>query len=431
MLARGTPSSSGSNDSSLVLDSNSGDRPHGVLTKQLSSASLFTSKSRGMSTGIIMSPSKVYAFKQSLANHSDNVSRILLSSKESLDKRREIESAFRTCREAFSELSAVYLALLEKENNAVTIESVKEMITDAVSKMRSDTLLHRSAGLMSEDGSAPSVSYAAAVKSASSIRVARGPTVAVKKSTDILIVPNKDQGCKYSSSSETKEALKRIIKPANFNLKVNKITSTRNNGVRIEAATVDLPKIKDSAELAKAGLKVKQIAKSNPRLIVHGVPIGLNKEIIRSELIDLNLNSHDSPEVKVIYIFPPKTDRTTTSCIIEVPPDVRTMLRREQHVYINFSSCVFEDYVRVLQCYKCLAFGHLAKNCKGAALCGHCAGDHEMRDCHAKSEATTCGNCRRWLHSESTHSALDGKNCPILIKRLQEKIKNINYEQFS
>jgi len=127
--------------------------------------------------------------------------------------------------------------------------------------------------------------------------------------------------------------------------------------------------------------------KTYPRLIIHGVPRCMTKEDLRSEIIALNLKNVDTSEVKIVYVFPPKKNRKYTNCILEVPPNIRTVLLKEKYVFVNFSACRISDYINVLQCFKCLAFGH----CKFFALCGHCAGDHEMMEYQLKNENSICG----------------------------------------
>jgi len=76
------------------------------LTKRISSASNLISAN---DKSFAMNASKINALRQSVNRHNDNVSKILLTSKESLDKKTQIESAFRACKEAFIELSVAYL----------------------------------------------------------------------------------------------------------------------------------------------------------------------------------------------------------------------------------------------------------------------------------------------------------------------------------
>lgn len=53
----------------------------------------------------------------------------------------------------------------------------------------------------------------------------------------------------------------------------------------------------------------------------------------------------------------------------------------------NFSSSL------VTQCYKCQAFGHIAKNCFRKEVCANCAGDHSTLSCEVNTNAKKCINC--------------------------------------
>jgi len=380
-----------------------------------------------------MNASKVNALRQSINRHNDNVAKILLANKESLDRRTQIECAFRVCKEAFIELSSAYLTLLENGTTSpITSEKLKNVIDKSVSEV-GDSLLARISGLSEpRENVSSNISYKpsyASVASAGSakVRVARGPTLDIPKTTNLLILPK--DGVKFSNSRDTRDVFQKTLKPSDYDLKVKSISAVKNKGIRVEAHSVDLPKIRDSRELEEAGLKLMQENKMHPRLIIHGVPCCITKEDLRSEIIALNLKDADTSEVKVVYVFPSKENRKSINCILEVPPNIRTILLKKTHVFVNFSACRISDYINVLQCFKCLAFGHLARHCKFIALCEHCAGVHEMKECQLRNEDPICGNCKRWApQEENKHSALDSKKCPILNhRRIADRIKSINY----
>lgn len=397
------------------------------LRRQSSSTSLHsTANPCGFSAGIVMNASRVHAMRRSINDNTNAIFSLLLKSKEPADKRAQIESALRSCKEAFFELSTVYLCLLEeKKSNLLPLDAFKSILDQAFAQHGVESQCVCS----TVDCADLPRSYASVTRSAArDIKVARGPLVAVKKSMNIIVRPKKDTQDKFVSSNDTMATFRRIIRPAEYNLKVNGMRAMHNNkGVRIEAMTGDITRIKESSELEKAGLEVKQIEKMKPRIILHDVPLNMTKEEIKSDIIALNLDQLKDTDVDVVYTFPPKKERDVVSCVVEVSPQIRAKLLGNSHVYINYSACRLEDYVRVLQCYKCLAFGHISKQCTASALCGHCAGPHEMRTCQRKSNVAACGNCKRWRQEELAHSALDGKNCPILLKKIQDKIKNINY----
>jgi len=64
-------------------------------------------------TDIIMNAPRLATLKQTINIHNDTIAKLLLSSKETLQKRSIIKSAFHVCKEAFLELSTTYIALLD------------------------------------------------------------------------------------------------------------------------------------------------------------------------------------------------------------------------------------------------------------------------------------------------------------------------------
>ncbi|KAL6421187.1 hypothetical protein ACFW04_013740 [Cataglyphis niger] len=89
-----------------------------------------------------------------------------------------------------------------------------------------------------------------------------------------LVVPSENKRDKYVSSQVTKDTLCRILKSADCSLNVRRISYIRDNGVRIETFSSDIEKIKAHPGLAGAGLTVRENMKLNPRLIIHGVATG-------------------------------------------------------------------------------------------------------------------------------------------------------------
>jgi len=195
----------------------------------------------------------------------------------------------------------------------------------------------------------------------------------------------------------------------------------------VETRFVDLDKLRASEALARAGLQVQEDFKFNPRLLVLGIPKDMTTDEIRQDLISLNLDGTDNPEVKVIYRYAPIEGSSVTRCVLEAPPVARTKFMSASRIYLGFSSCAFKDHVRVRHCYKCLAFGYFATDCAGGAHCGHCSGEHEMRGCPNRGAGPICYNCKRSNLSDLSHAALDGSKCPILKRRLTNKVLLTNY----
>jgi hypothetical protein len=57
----------------------------------------------------------------------------------------------------------------------------------------------------------------------------------------------------------------------------------------------------------------------------------------------------------------------------------------------------YERQCRVKQCFKCQHYGHIGTQCKAATACGHCAQEHDTRDCPSRAGQTIsrkCAACR-------------------------------------
>ncbi|KAK9721407.1 hypothetical protein QE152_g21555 [Popillia japonica] len=84
-------------------------------------------------------------------------------------------------------------------------------------------------------------------------------------------------------------------------------------------------------------------------------------------------------------------------------------------VNVGWSICRVFEYVRVLRCFRCGGFNHIAANCKSTITCILCAStDHATEDC--KCSTFKCANCIDVkgiidLDLDINHSIYD-LNCP-------------------
>lgn len=171
----------------------------------------------------------------------------------------------------------------------------------------------------------------------SGVRVSRGATVDISASTSFFIVPDSKNAGKYESSWSIEQTVCKILKSSECALRINRISWARDNGIRIEADNPDIKKIVNDPKLAKTGLKVIENLKTNLRLILFGIPIGMTSTDIKKELIAQNFQEDQFTEadLKIIYMYPVKTDKVTTNCVIEVSPSTRKVLSDRGYIYLR------------------------------------------------------------------------------------------------
>ncbi|KMQ88827.1 putative 50 kda protein in type i retrotransposable element r1dm [Lasius niger] len=373
-----------------------------------------------------MSSADIHALRGRLLRGRGEIKKIMTSSKDAKDKRRAVEDSLSEHYEAFNTIATAYVQVVASMH---TMSSIKEMIQGEIGKVCTD--LFRASGIAERNEKCEDArdSYAsvARVSVADRVRVPRGPEVVIPKTVKIVIGPKPEAVGRYTSSQETKEAVQRAIDPGEMGLKVSRLIKIRNNGIKIEACDVDIGKLRSSRGLCEAGLEVKEEAKLNPRVIIRNVPVELSEEDIMSQLLKRNLDGEED-NIRIIYRFPARAGRAVSSCVVEVSSNMRKKLLSRDRIFLGWSACTVGDHVKVLQCYKCLSFGHIAKNCSGDARCSHCSGKHETIACDKRNESPCCFNCKSANENSISHTAYDVNKCSVLRRRITAKIHTINYD---
>lgn len=392
--------------------------------------------------------------KNVLSGHDYSFASINAVSKESSIKKKELEEVIAAYRGAVDRLTRAYIQVKAERDTTAKIwkmmrsgrgdgsersagaemsDMIRESASVAVREVMEEWRF--SAGI---SGTVTEVhgggrSYAGAVAASGagvslfpplSGRVEAGPGSGRAVET-IEVVPRDRMDSRLPDSSAMCNAVLSSIRPGESGIRIDRLVKGKNKSVRIVAARDDLSKLKPM--LDEIGMDVKHIDRLNPRLVIRDIPADIDKQHFLRDLVKQNLESTNEGDVKLVYWFPIK-NRRNTSAIIEVSSEIRNRLMSQARVYLGWSSCRVADHVRVLQCYKCLNFGHIAKNCRAASdICGHCCGGHESRVCPNKNGVRKCHNCVNAGMSSVDHSALDVSACLILQRKLRDKSRLIKY----
>ncbi|KMQ89544.1 putative 50 kda protein in type i retrotransposable element r1dm [Lasius niger] len=193
----------------------------------------------------------------------------------------------------------------------------------------------------------------------------------------IEVVPGKNLDVNIPDSEATCKAVLSSIKPNEAAIKIDRVIKGCNKTVRIVADKIGRLK----PMLNNLGMEVKNVDKLNPRLRIRDIPSGTDKSSFVKDLIKQNLEEISDDNVRLVYWSPAK-GRMSPVAVIEISPDTRVRLLNQSRVYLGWSSCRVADHLRILQCFKCLGFGHTANNCQARVdICGHCGEGHESRAC--------------------------------------------------
>lgn len=239
------------------------------------------------------------------------------------------------------------------------------------------------------------------------------------------------ENSKIADSSETKQTIFSAVAPTKDKLKIVNVRRINNKGVLIETKTEqDLKNVLDNTKLKAAGLTAGLPAKLKPRLLIKNVPATLQEKEITAAVRHQNLEQYPKEKLQDHFKLSFKTgpkDKETVDWVAEVSPEVREKILRESRVYIGWHACYVHDFVAVTRCYKCQAFGHVAKYCKASIeTCGHCAeSGHPQKSCPNAKKEPQCVNCKRAGKPHNHSSRM--KECPAYQIAMKTQISKIDY----
>ena len=96
--------------------------------------------------------------------------------------------------------------------------------------------------------------------------------------------------------------------------------------------------------------------------------------------------------------------------VLTVSPAVWRRMTDTGRVRVDLQSVRVEDQTPLVQCTRCLGFGHSRRFCRETQdLCSHCGGDHKKAECplSRRGDEPKCINCNRAKLTNNKHNAFD------------------------
>ncbi|CAF4901370.1 unnamed protein product [Pieris macdunnoughi] len=223
---------------------------------------------------------------------------------------------------------------------------------------------------------------------------------------------------KQETNTEILERIKVTVDPKNTGLRIDKLRKAKDQKVVISCDTKQ--RLNEVTERIKRDntLTVKPTKDKDPLIILRGVLQAHSDEDIMHYIKAQNghlLDKIDESEKRIELKFRRKArNPLLNNIVLQVSPQVWKVITEAGKLHIELQRVVAQDQSPLIQCSRCLAFGHGKRFCEiEKDVCSHCGGDHKKNECtkHIEGSAPICINCKKANAEKTNHNAFDAQ-CP-------------------
>ncbi|GBP72811.1 hypothetical protein EVAR_40312_1 [Eumeta japonica] len=211
--------------------------------------------------------------------------------------------------------------------------------------------------------------------------------------------------------------LRGVVDAREMGVAVDRMRKARGQKVVLSCSSVeDAKKIEERLKIRGADLKVAKPEMRLPTVIIRDVlRVNSDEDIVRSLRTQ---NRHlsegldwDKVRARVCYR---RRARNDLEChpVLEVSPELYHRLIKAGFVYVGLQRRPVWDQSPLVQCSRCLGYGHGKRFCKEVSeRCAHCGGEHTGITCRARKdgEPPKCVNCTKAGCEDTAHGAFSSE----------------------
>lgn len=233
-----------------------------------------------------------------------------------------------------------------------------------------------------------------------------------------------------NSSEDVLEKIRKTVEAKEGEVYVDRIRKAKNKKVVISCNTEENLEAITKTIQANQHLQAEKAKNKDPLIIIRDVlTLNTDEDVVTAIKKQNNHLIKDIPEddYRVTVRYKRKArNQHENHVILQVSPKVYQRLVAAGAVYIGLQKRTVKDQSPLIQCTKCLGYGHGKRLCtQPESLCSHCSGPHMRADCPmwTVGEQPTCRNCCLAKLERTNHNAFDSE-CPI--KRKWDSIARLS-----
>lgn len=222
------------------------------------------------------------------------------------------------------------------------------------------------------------------------------------------------------TSADVIEKIRTAVDAKTSGIRVDKVRKAKGQKVIIGCGTKEeVNRVSEKIKQSNAKLRVEEARNRNPLIMLKDV-LTCNKDDDILQLIKVQnsglMRNLSEQETEMTVRFRKRTRNLHLNhVVVEVSPRMWQRLTEAGRLHIDLQRVVVTDQSPLVQCSRCLAFGHGRKLCtESVDLCSHCAGPHLRAECPDRlaGHSPACRNCQVSKHSKVDHNAFD-IDCPV------------------
>ena len=222
------------------------------------------------------------------------------------------------------------------------------------------------------------------------------------------------------SSEDVINKIRTAVEAKTTGIRVDRVRKAKDQKVVIGCASKEeLEKIKDKISTGQPGLKVESKQNKDPLVIMRNILSYNTDEDILASLKAQNANviGHIKGEDYRACVRYRRRARNQleSHVVLQVSPKVWQALTEAGRVHIDLQRVVVQDQTPLIQCSRCLGYGHGKKLCTETEnRCSHCGGPHLRVECPIRLSGggPTCHNCAAAKIDKTEHNSYN-ESCPV------------------
>lgn len=243
-----------------------------------------------------------------------------------------------------------------------------------------------------------------------------------------------------NNPEETFKNLKQSITFQDTNFAPTNIKYLSNNKIKIEFDKVEHRDI-TMKKIENPESKVRYEIPKNlkPSIILKGISTDIPSEeltTIISKQNDCIKQLIQSPQDLEFKFKKSNKNEKLYNAVFVTTPEIFKAVTQSRRINIDYYRIHASEYVPILQCYKCLKFGHTKNHCNHSKeICSFCATEgHDFRHCPFKQnpQRLKCHNCHEYnqkhkITDKTTSHSATSNTCPRVHTMMKNIQSRINY----